>query len=106
MTRRPTDPVKGVEPMLLELVDGVDGSGHGEVDAYVEVRKDGTAKLLGTIRFGVEGFVTEATWTLRYPWQDRTKPEIAFRLPNVKELDPMSIVQIGSVEFDKGAIGD
>jgi hypothetical protein len=97
------DPVKCIEPMVLELVDGTDGTAHGEMDAYVEMRHDGTAKLLGTLRFGVEGFVDEATWTLRYPWQIRTDPTIAFRLPNVKELDPMSVVQIGSVEFAKGA---
>lgn len=105
MAARHYDPVKGVQPMLLELIDA-DGSTHGEIDAYVQMHKDGTAKLLGTIRFHVTGFVNEATWTLRYPWQDRTEPEIAFRLPNVKELDPMSVVQIVEVDFDKGALGD
>lgn len=93
-----------VQPMVLELVDGVDGSEHGSMNVYVEQRKDGSALLLGELRFGVVGFVSEATWTLRYVWQDRTDVELAFRLAQVKELDPMSVVLIKSVEFDKGSI--
>lgn len=93
-----------VEPMILELVDGTDGSEHGTMNVYVEHRKDGSALLLGELRFGVVGFVSEATWTLRHAWQDRTDVELAFRLAQVKELDPLSVVLIKSVEFDRGSI--
>jgi hypothetical protein len=94
----------GVQPMVLELVDAVDGSAHGAMNCYVEFHPDDTATLTGELRFGVEGFVSEATWTLRYAWKDRTKPDLAFRLPQVKELDPMSVVLIRSVDFDKGSL--
>lgn len=90
--------------MVLELVDAVDGTAHGDMNVFVELRSDGTARLFGELRFGVEGFVSEATWTLRYAWQDRTDVELAFRLPQVKELDPMSVVLIRSVDFDAGAL--
>ena len=93
-----------VEGMILELVDGVDGSAHGELNVFVDHHRDGSATLLGELRFGVVGFVSEATWTLRYAWQDRTKPDIAFRLAQVKELDPLAVVLIKSVDFDKGTI--
>lgn len=93
-----------VEPMILELIDATDGTAHGDMNVYVEHRPDGSALLLGELRFGVIGFVKMATWTLRYAWQDRTDVELAFRLAQVKELDPMSVVLIKSVEFDKGSI--
>ena len=90
--------------MILELVDGADGSAHGDMNVYLEARKDGSALLLGELRFHVTGFVAEATWTLRYVWKERTEPDMAFRLAQVKELDPMSVVLIKSVEFEPGSI--
>lgn len=93
-----------VQPMILELLDATDLAEHGTANVYVEFHADGTSTLLGEIRFGVLGFVEEATWTLRYAWKDRREPDLAFRLPEVKVLDPMSVVLIKSVTFDKGAI--
>lgn len=103
MKQQTPDPVQSVEPMILELIDGTTGEPHGDMNAYLQRHTDGTSRLLGTMRFHCEGFVFDATWTLRYAWQDRTKPEIAFRLPNVRELDPMSVVMIQSVDFAAGA---
>lgn len=103
MKQQSPDPVRSVEPMVLELIDGTTGEPHGDMNAYVQFHTDGTSRLLGAMRFHVEGFVFDATWTLRYAWQDRTKPEIAFRLPEVRELDPMSVVMIQSVDFATGA---
>ncbi len=92
-----------VEPLILELIDAADGTAHGDMNVFVEHRPDGSALLLGELRFGVIGFVAEATWTLRYAWQDRTDVVMAFRLPQVKELNPMSVVLIRSVEFENGS---
>lgn len=93
-----------VEEMTLELVDGTNGYPHGEMTVFVEYRPDGTGTLIGELRFEVIGFVEDATWTLRYAWQDRTKPVVAFKLAQVTRAEPGSVVLIKSVEFDKGTI--
>lgn len=85
-----------MEPMILELVDG-DGNPHGDFNVMVEHMDDGCVLLRGPVRFEVTGFVTAATWTLRHAWQERTRPEYAFRLPEVRECDPWSVVAIQSV---------
>jgi hypothetical protein len=102
--RRGTDPVKSVEPMILELIDAETGEAHGDMNVYLQVHRDGTSKLIGTIRFHVTGFVADAVWTLRYAWQDRTKPQIAFRVPEAVRLDPLSVVQIVSIDFASDAL--
>lgn len=88
-----------MHPMILELIDG-EGNPYGDMNVVVETFPDGRSLLRGPIRFTSEGFVEEATWTLRYPWKERTEPDIAFRLPEVKEADPFSVVVINSVMLE------
>ena len=88
-----------VQPMILELIDA-NGDAHGDANVMVETFTDGRALLCGPVRLEVTGFVTDATWTLRHAWQDRTKPTYAFRLPEVRDADPWSVVVMESVMLD------
>ena len=89
--------MSSMEPMILELIDGSTTTGYGDLNVYVEHMDDGCVLLRGPLRFEVTGFVTDATWTLRHAWQDRTCPEYAFRLPEIRYCDPWSVVSIQSV---------
>lgn len=95
-----SEPAPIIEPMILELIDGKTTDPHGDMNVYVEVRHDGNAMLRGPIEFPVTGFVEDCTWTLRYPWKDRKEPDVAFRLPEVKDADPFTVVSINSVLID------
>lgn len=93
------NPAPVIHPMILELIDG-EGNPYGDANVMVEVFYDGRALLHGPIRFTPEGFVKDATWTLRYAWKNREEPDVAFRLPEVRDADPFTVIAINSVMLE------